>query len=159
MHSFQQGKNLSELNITYDNNRIKQFHILEYFGCYRNANLSGECMVIKSLKKITEKLRFLYRQNKFLDSKLRRFLCNFLIQPHFDFACVSWCPLVSKKIRKKIQVTQNKCICFCLKLNSRHHIGAKEFKEINWLPTKERVEQRVATNIFKYIGRELHHST
>ena len=47
-------------------------------------------------------------------------------QPHFDQACVSWYLLVSKKIRKKIQVTQNKCIRFCLKLYSRHHIGAKE---------------------------------
>ena len=30
----------------------------------------------------------------------------------------------------------------------RHHIGANKFKE-TWLPTKERVEQRVATNVFK----------
>ena len=29
-------------------------------------------------------------------------------------------------------------------------MGAKEFKGINWLPTKERVEQRVTTNVFKY---------
>ena len=35
-------------------------------------------------------------------------------------------------------------------LNSRHHIGAKEFKGINWLPTRERVEQRIATKSFKY---------
>ena len=37
-----------------------------------------------------------------------------------------------------------------LKLKSRHHIRAKEFKDINWLPTKERAEQRAATNFFKY---------
>ena len=41
-------------------------------------------------------------------------------------------------------------ITFYLKLNSRHHIGPKEFKEINWLPTQERVEHRVATILFKY---------
>ena len=38
---------------------------------------------------------------------------------------------------------------FCLKLNSRHHIGAKEFKEVNWLLTQESEEQRVATKGFK----------
>ena len=32
----------------------------------------------------------------------------------------------------------NKCICFCLKRNSRHHIGAKDFQEINCLPTKKK---------------------
>ena len=29
-------------------------------------------------------------------------------------------------------------------------MSAKEFEELNWLPTKERVEERVATNSFKY---------
>ena len=55
-------------------------------------------------------------------------------------------------MRNKLQVTQNKCVSFCLKLKSRQHIGAKELKEINWLLTK-RVEQRVATTIFKYWKR------
>ena len=62
-------------------------------------------MTTKSLKKINAKLQFLYRQNEFLDLKLRRLLCNSLIQPQFDYECVSWYPLVSKKIRKKMQVT------------------------------------------------------
>ena len=53
-------------------------------------------------------------------------------------------------MRNKLQVTQNKCIPFCLKLNSRQHIAAKEFKKINWLPAKERVEQRIATKAFNY---------
>ena len=70
---------------------------------------------------------------------------NSLIQSYIDYACISCYPLGSKTI----QVTQSKCIRFCLKRNSRHHIGAKEFDEINWLPTKERVEQRVATSSFK----------
>ena len=30
-----------------------------------------------------------------------------------------------------MQVTKNKCIHFCLKLNSGHHVGAKEFQEMN----------------------------
>ena len=103
---FSEEKNLPWLfNITYNNNRRKQFNIVEYLGCYLDANLSGESMTTKSLKKINAKLQFLYRQNEFLDPKLRRLLCNSLIQPQFDYECVSWCPLVSKKIRKKIQVT------------------------------------------------------
>ena len=76
-------------------------------------------------------------------------LCNIVIQPHFNYACIPWYPLVNKKIGKKIQITQNLSICFCMELNSRHNIGVKEFKEINWLPTKERGKQRVTTNVFK----------
>ena len=40
-------------------------------------------------------------------------------------------------MRNKLQVTQDKCIRFCLKLNLMQHIEAKQFKEINWLPTKK----------------------
>ena len=89
MHSFQQGKKMPRLNITYKNNRIKQFHIVESLGCYLNVNLSGESMKMKSFKKINTKLQFLYKQNEFLNPKLHRLLCNSLIQPHFDYTCVS----------------------------------------------------------------------
>ena len=114
--------------------------MVEYLGCYLDPNLSGESMAMKSQRKINTKLQFLYRQNEFLNPKLRRLLCNSLIQPHFDYACISWYPLMNQKMRNKLQVTQNKCIRFCLKLNSRQHIGAKEFIKINWLHTKERVD-------------------
>ena len=97
-------KKLPGLNITYDEIRIKQFHIAEYLGCSLDANLSGEPMEINSLKEINAKLKLLYRQNKLLNLKLLRLLSNSLIQPHFDYVCISWYPLVSKskKIRKKI---------------------------------------------------------
>ena len=39
---FSKAKNLSELNITYDNNRINQLHMVEYLNCYKDANLSGD---------------------------------------------------------------------------------------------------------------------
>ena len=53
-------------------------------------------------------------------------------------------------MRNKLQVTQNKYIRFCLKHSLRQHIGTKEFKKMNWLPIKDRVEQRVSTKVFKY---------
>ena len=55
-------------------------------------------------------------------------------------------------LSKKIQVCQNKCIRFCLRLNNTDHVGIKEFREINWLPTKERFEQCVCANIFKFFN-------
>ena len=39
--------------MAYDNNRIKQSHIVEYFSCY-HANLNSEFMVFKSLKKLIQ---------------------------------------------------------------------------------------------------------
>ena len=47
---------------TCDSNRVKQLDIVEYLGCGLDANLSGESMEIKSLKKINTKLQFLFRK-------------------------------------------------------------------------------------------------
>ena len=59
-------------------------------------------------------------KNDFLNPKLRRLLCNCLIQSHFVYGCISWYPLVSQKLGNKIKATENKYIRFCLKLKSRH---------------------------------------
>ena len=74
---------IPELNITYNNNRIKQYRMLEYLGGCLDVNLSGESMGMKSLRKINTELQFLYRQNEFLNPKLHRLLCNSLIRPYF----------------------------------------------------------------------------
>ena len=83
---------------------------------------------------------------------MRRLLCNALIQPHFDFACLTWYTNLNKKLRQKVQVAQNKCIRFCLGLGNRAHIGAAEFKSINWLPTKSRFEQCILANIYNFFN-------
>ena len=48
---FEEEKNLLKLDITYHNNRIKSFYIVEYLGCHVDVNLSGESMTMKSLNK------------------------------------------------------------------------------------------------------------
>ena len=65
MHYFRQRKNLLELNITHDNNRIKLFHIVQNLGCYLDVNLSGESMTMKSLKKIMQSCNFLIGKMSF----------------------------------------------------------------------------------------------
>ena len=45
---FSREKSLPEVNIIYDNNRIKKFYIVEYLGCRLDANLGGVSMTMKS---------------------------------------------------------------------------------------------------------------
>ena len=37
----------------------------------------------------------------FLTPTLRRWLCNTLIQPHFDYVCSAWYPNLKQKIEKQ----------------------------------------------------------
>lgn len=103
--------------MAYDKNRVKQFHIVEYLGCCLDTDLNGESTAMKFLEKKNATLQFLYRQNSFLNPRLLKLLCNSLVQLYFDDACISWYLLVSQKVRKKVEVIQNICIRFCLKLN------------------------------------------
>ena len=93
-----------ELNISFGSVTIKQHRVIEYLGCILNDNLTGENMILKVLNKINSKLKFLYRQSEHLNPQLRRMLCNALLQPHFDYACTSWYPLVKTCYKQKYNI-------------------------------------------------------
>ena len=99
--------------------------------------ISGESVALKVINKINRKLKFFYKKNRFLSPELRTMLCNALIQPHFDYACPAWYPNLNEKLKKKIQIVQNKCIRFCLRRNKMHHISEEDFRLMNWLLTSK----------------------
>ena len=148
-----QLKNRRDLDVRYGDIEIKQHSRVTYLGCILDNDLSGESMATKVLKLVNNRLKFLYRKQKFLTLSLRRLLCNALIQPHYDYACSAWYPSLNKRLSKKIQTSQNKCIRYCLNLDNRTHVGIDEFIKINWLPTKERVAQCICVNIFKFFNK------
>ena len=124
--------NNQELKITRGSFCIKQYHTVNYLGCLLDSNMSGESMAKKCLLKINNKLKFLGRYKGVLSYKLRRMLCNTFIQPHFDYGCSAWFPILSKALKHKFQTAQNKCVRFCLNWGPLHHIGSDEFKTI-WI--------------------------
>ena len=142
------------LDIRYGTVHIKQYHTVTYLGCVLDENLSGEPMALQVIKKINTRLRFLYRKNRFLSQPLRRLLCNAIIQPHFDYSCSAWYPNLNKSLKKKLQTLQNKCICFCLNLNNRDHIGLTEFEKINWLPINDCLEECISSTTFKIFNKK-----
>ena len=120
---FSKTRCLKEINISFAGHSIEQHETVEYLSCQLDSKLSGEAMASKVLKKINAKLKFLYCQRRYLTPAYKRLLCNALIQPHFDYGCSSWFPLLKKNLKLKLQKAQNKCICFCLNLPRRSHIS------------------------------------
>ena len=111
-------------------------------------------MALSVINEISNKLKFLYQKNRFLTPTLRRLLRNALIQPHFDYACSAWYPNLTKKLKNRIQTSQNKCIRFCLQLDKMTHISHKEFEILNWLPVNERFDQCIYSIVFKYVNNQ-----
>ena len=103
------------------------------------------------MKKIHSRLKFLYGKNRFLDVPLCRLPYNALIQPHFDYACTERYSIFSKKLKGKLQVTENKCIRFLLELKSRKHISNEDFHKLNWLPINQKFKQCVTSRVFKFV--------
>ena len=91
--------------------------------------MSGEAMTLNV--KINNRLKFLHRIKCFLTPALRRLLCNALIQPHLNYTCSTWYPNPTKKLKHRIQATQNKCIRFCLQLDKLKHISHEEYERLN----------------------------
>ena len=56
---FKKGKKpYPSLNITRNENKIKQYSVVEYLGCFLNENMSRESMAKRALKKLMEKQNF-----------------------------------------------------------------------------------------------------
>ena len=116
-----------------------------YLGCVLEETMSGEAIVLKVINKINGKL-------KFLSAELQRMLCSALIQQHFDYACPTWYSNLTEKTTKKIQIMQNKCTRFCLRLDKMHRISEEDFRLINWLPTSKRADKFINTITFKFVN-------
>ena len=86
----------SPLNIQYKGRKVKQYSKVTYLGCVFGKNFFGESMATDVINKVNSRLRFLYRQNKFLDILLRRLLCNAMLKPYTSNA---WCTNLNKNVK------------------------------------------------------------
>ena len=121
---------------------------MNYLGCVLDETISDKTMALKAIEKVNPRLKFLHWKNQLLDVPLRS---NVLIQSHFDYACSAWYPNLTKKLKNKLQVTQNKCIRFCLKLQCRERTLYEHFEKLNWLPINQRLKQCVISTAFQFV--------
>ena len=114
--------------------------------------MSGEPMAYKAIKKINSRLTYLFRKKHFFKTSFRRLLYNAWTQPHFDYACNTWYHNLCKKLKNKVQTTQNKCVPFCLNLDKMAHISQNEFEKFNRLPVSDGINQCILSTTFKSVS-------
>ena len=112
--------------------------------------LSGTNMANYVIQKANVRLKFfLYRKGKFLNLTTKKLLVMCLIQSHFDYACSFWYPGLSKVLKNKLQVDQNKIIWFVLNMDSRALSGSSVFMSLGWLPVSIRVDQIILNHVLR----------
>ena len=105
------SKSMEQIDISYQDIKIKQYSKVTYLGCVLDKYQTGEPMAMEVGTKVTSKLKFLYRKNRFLSKNLRSLLSNALIQAHFDHVFAVWYQNLSKKYKNKLQVNCKTSAC------------------------------------------------
>ena len=141
-------------NLTHKLNTIKIIILSKSLGdalINRVGHLIQWSIALKVINKINSRLKFLQRKKK-INSSATQVLA--LIQPHIDYASSAWYTSLTQKMKNKIQITQNKCIRYCLQLDKMTHISKNEFETLNWLPVKDRFNQSINSIVFKYFTKQ-----
>ena len=90
---------------------------------------------------MNQRLKFVYRNKNCLSLQSRKTLCSTLIQCHFDYACACWYEGLTKNMKDKLQIAQNKIIRFLLNLHHRKIVTYIEFEKLWFLNICNRVKQ------------------
>ena len=140
---------VSEFSVEYGNTKISSKKCVRYLGVTIDQCLSGDAMATSIISKTIGKLKFLYRYKSILSQNLRKKLSTALLQCHFDYCATAWYPSLSIKMKRKMQITQNKIVRFVLNLGPREHIGQLELNSLGFLNVNDRVEQLRLNQVYK----------
>ena len=83
--------------------------------------MSSEPMAHKTIKKINSRLRF--PGGYFATHLFSRIL--------IDYAGTVWHTNLNKKLKNEIQITQSKCVRFCLNLDNMDQVSQNDFEKLD----------------------------
>jgi len=150
--SKQRLKQHDSISVTCAGNTIGSKSCVKYIGIDLDQSLSGDHIVDKVVNKSNAKIKFLYRQARNVNLETKKLLTSALIQCHYDYAASSWYSGLTKRNKRRLQISQNKLIRFLLNAPPRTHIGPTEFRQVNMLPVDLRVTQLKLNHVYNIIN-------
>ena len=104
----------STMKIICEDNEVTAKDNVKYLGVSLDQSLAGKYIAESILKKGNSRLKFLWRQAKYLNRNSRKLLATSLFLCHFDYACSAWFEGLQVNLQKKLQILQNKTMRFVL---------------------------------------------
>lgn len=142
-------KKVNNFHVQCYDHKIEPTQSVKYLGLNIDNLLSGELVVNNILSKVNARLKFMYRHSNSLSQRTRKNLCSALILCHFDYSCSSWYDGLSKGLKKKLQIAQNKVVRFINSLGPRTRITGDILAELNLLNVETRVKQLRLNHVHK----------
>ena len=144
-------RNIEDFVIKCHDHLIKSSFSVKYLGVQIDRFLSCDSIVQNIIHKVNARLKFLYRNAGWLNTRSRLTLATALIQCYFDYASSSWYSSLTKTLQKKLQVMQNKVVRFVLDLGPRSRISCDQLDVVNMLNVSDRTSQLRLNHVFNVI--------
>lgn len=141
-------KKVQNFHVNFQNFKIYGQNSVKYLGVLLDNDLSGKSMVESTIKKAASRLKFLFRQGKYLNLKCRKLLGSALVQSHLDYCCSSWYYGLTKKLQGNLQIMQNKLVRFVLGLHPREHLSQTHLNSIGFVKISDRTMQLMLNHVF-----------
>jgi hypothetical protein len=119
---------------------IKSVEKVKYLGVTIDKVIRGDYIVDNIINKFNCRLKFLYRNRSWLNTRSRSMLSSDLIQCYFDY-CSSWYSSITKASYKKLQVGKNKVVRYILDMKPRTRVSYEVLNLSNMLSVPDRVIQ------------------
>ena len=143
-----QKLSLEDFKVSCNGINIEAKSSVKYLGIMIDQFLSGDLIVSSMIKKVNQRLTFLYRNKNCLSLQSRKTLCSTLIQCHFDYACACWYEGLNKNMKDKLQIAQNKIVRFILNL---HH---RKSEKLGFLNICNRVKQLRLNHVYNIFNNK-----
>ena len=120
------------LDISCYGNKFKIPKQVKYLGGYLDSYLNCDTMAWNAISKVNSGLKFIYRQRKYLNSKIIKILSTAILQPHMDYGIHIWYRSVKQTLRTRLQTAQNKMVRLVCGLDPRNTITNKDTSSLGW---------------------------
>lgn len=141
-------KKVKSFSVECNGHTIPSQDNVKYLGLTIDKFLNGEEIVNSIVTKVNSRISFLYRNCKDFNFQTKKTLTSALVQCHFDYSCSSWYAGLSKKLKQKLQVAQNRVIRFLLNLPPRTSINGDIFESVKMLNVEDRATQLRLNHVF-----------
>lgn len=143
-------KNIDDLNILIDDEKINRVKEFGYLGCVVDEKLNFNANADKVCKKMAKKISFMGRIGNKLDLQTKKILYKSIIEPHVNY-CSTILYLSNETQLERIQKLQNRALRIILRENWRTS-GREMLQQLNWMSVRERIQLQVLLFIYKVIN-------
>jgi hypothetical protein len=137
------------LSLYLNNECLENVSHEKLLGVHINHNLSWEEHIYHIEKTVNRKIALLRRIKRYLPLPTRKLFYNTHILPQMDYCSIIW---GSSTFIQRLLLAQKRAARVILDISDYQYPSDSMFKELKWMPIKDRIEYRKVTMVYRSIN-------